>query len=249
MTNTPTPQHPNSPFLLRPWFELIRLPNLLTVPGDVLAGWLLAHGTARAPDLHAAALAAGGVLLYAFGLIQNDLADLEVDRRERPARPLPSGRISRPSGAHASTALLCAGLLACAIGGGVQAGIMLAVLIVLYNQGAKKDALAGPAVMAACRAMNLLLGASTAGVFPLRVWLCAGALFAWIAGVSVLARHETTSRRIGPRLIGFLLSLLLPLQAVFCLLSGAGRLAWICAGALLAVWPLHRVLSRKFAPS
>ena len=40
MTISPVPQRPSTTFL-RPWLELVRLPNLLTAPGDVLAGWLL----------------------------------------------------------------------------------------------------------------------------------------------------------------------------------------------------------------
>ena len=34
-------------------------------------------------------------LFYTAGMILNDVADLEVDRRERPERPLPSGAVSR----------------------------------------------------------------------------------------------------------------------------------------------------------
>lgn len=248
MTSTPVPQHPNTPFL-RSWLELIRLPNLLTVPGDVLAGWLLAHGLTRPPDLHTPAFVAAGVLLYAFGLIHNDIADLEEDRRERPDRPLPSGRIARGTAVTVAALLLMAGLSAAMLGGSLRVAVMLAAAIFFYNQAAKRDAIGGPLAMGGCRAINLLMGGSTAGVFPLRVWICAGVLMLWIAGVTALARNETTSRRIGPKTIGLLLSLLLPLQAAFCLASGAGRPAWICAGALLAIWPVHRLLARRFAPS
>ena len=34
------------------------------------------------------------MVLYAAGMALNDLFDLEIDRAERPARPLPSGRVS-----------------------------------------------------------------------------------------------------------------------------------------------------------
>ena len=67
---------------VRTWLQLVRAPNLLTVPGDPLAGFLLAtFGVLRAQ----AAFAVGASLcLYAAGLLWNDLFDLEEDRRERP---------------------------------------------------------------------------------------------------------------------------------------------------------------------
>ena len=39
-------------------------------------------------------LAAASSLLYAAGVVLNDVFDLEIDRHERPERPIPSGRIS-----------------------------------------------------------------------------------------------------------------------------------------------------------
>ena len=51
------------------WGRLLRLPNLLTVPGDILAGFLLA-GSADAWDWAQLLLAIpAGLLLYAAGLV------------------------------------------------------------------------------------------------------------------------------------------------------------------------------------
>ncbi len=77
----------------RAWLELLRPPNLFTVPGDVVAGWFLAGGSgAKAGTV--AALAASSLCIYSAGLVINDLADVETDRRERPGRPIASGRVS-----------------------------------------------------------------------------------------------------------------------------------------------------------
>ena len=35
--------------------------------------------------------------IYAAGIVLNDVFDYEIDRVERPGRPLPSGRVSRGS--------------------------------------------------------------------------------------------------------------------------------------------------------
>src|SRR5882724_1410928 len=72
----------------RTWLQLLRAPNLFTVPGDPLAGFLLATGghlDHRLPMVIVASLC-----FYSHGLLLNDLADIREDRRERPTRPLPS---------------------------------------------------------------------------------------------------------------------------------------------------------------
>ena len=77
---------------LRTWLQLFRAPNLFTVPGDPLAGYVLASYGALESDVFFAVGAS--VCFYAAGLLDNDLADLAEDRAERPARPLPSGAAS-----------------------------------------------------------------------------------------------------------------------------------------------------------
>ena len=79
----------------RAWLQLFRVPNLLTVPGDPIAGVFLAAAAANAAIPASAMFAAMAVslLLYGAGLLQNDYFDLPEDRRERPRRPLPSGAV------------------------------------------------------------------------------------------------------------------------------------------------------------
>jgi 4-hydroxybenzoate polyprenyltransferase len=181
----------------RAWLELARAPNLLTLPGQVLAGAALAGGLGATPwpvgRLCAAVLAGAG--FYLFGLFGNDAADVEADRRERPGRPLPSGRISVRAARIA--ARLCAGIgLLCAAAAGREAGaigLVLLLFVTLYNSGLKNRMGAGEAVLGICRSLLLLLGAVT--VAPLRalpppVWAGAGLLGLYVSAVSVLARDE-----------------------------------------------------------
>ncbi|NJA56170.1 UbiA family prenyltransferase, partial [Streptomyces sp. NEAU-H3] len=74
--------------------ELVRAPAALTVPGDVVAGALASARTARVSPGRTALLAAGSVALYWAGMALNDWADRAEDARERPERPIPSGRLS-----------------------------------------------------------------------------------------------------------------------------------------------------------
>jgi len=75
------------------WLRLMRLPNVFTAIADVAMGYLFVHGKFVDPA-KLACLIAASALLYTAGMVLNDVFDIEVDRKERPFRPLPSGRIS-----------------------------------------------------------------------------------------------------------------------------------------------------------
>jgi hypothetical protein len=68
--------------------ELVRAPAALSVPGDALAGAAAAGTLGR----RTVGLAAASVCLYWAGMSANDWADREIDAKERPERPIPSGR-------------------------------------------------------------------------------------------------------------------------------------------------------------
>src|SRR5436309_3209768 len=80
------------------YLQLVRLPNVLTAAADSLAGWLLVMGSAAEPSGWLP-LVTASMVLYASGTALNDVFDLEIDRAERPNRPLPSGQISVRSAA------------------------------------------------------------------------------------------------------------------------------------------------------
>ena len=80
---------------LRQYLLLVRLPNVFTTPSNILVGYLATTPPAEANGFHLAALMVSSGLLYIAGIVLNDYFDVEVDRRERPSRPLPSGSISK----------------------------------------------------------------------------------------------------------------------------------------------------------
>jgi 4-hydroxybenzoate polyprenyltransferase len=138
--------------------ELVRAPAALSVPGDVLAGAAAAGTLGPA----AAGLCAASVCLYWAGMAANDWADRELDAAERPERPIPSGRVPAGTALRTATALTAAGLAAAGLAGGrraLAAAVPLAGLVWWYDTGLKPTA-AGPAAMAACRGLDVLLGAS-----------------------------------------------------------------------------------------
>jgi len=119
----------------------------------------------------------------------NDYADRDLDRVERPERPVPSGRVTPGAALAVASALTVTGLASAAVGGGRQAArvaLPLAAVVWSYDL-ALKDTRLGPVAMAAARALDVLLGA---GGDLRRAALPSAALALHTGGVTVLSRGE-----------------------------------------------------------
>jgi hypothetical protein len=211
---TPSPRHPvptahsplptpHPPFPWRAYAQLVRLPNLFTALADICLGWLaaLAAGAPGTRWPSFALLMCASACLYSAGMVWNDFFDLEQDRRERPFRPLPSGRVPRRSAAFLGTALLLGGLGFAALAGWFDAAAssrawclsgLLVVAILLYDAWLKRTWL-GPLAMGCCRFLNVLLGLTIADETSLswaaRIYV-AGVVGLYIVGVTWFARTE-----------------------------------------------------------
>jgi 4-hydroxybenzoate polyprenyltransferase len=143
---------------VRAYAELVRAPAALTVLGDTLAGAAAAGAPLRGKRL---LLPLSSVALYWSGMALNDWADRGLDATERPERPIPSGRISPRAALTAAVALSATGLGLAAVAGGRDAlavAVPLAAAVWSYDT-VLKDTAAGPLAMAACRGLDVLLGA------------------------------------------------------------------------------------------
>ncbi|MCE9612165.1 MAG: UbiA family prenyltransferase [Chthoniobacter sp.] len=232
---------------LRTWLQLVRAPNLFTVPGDPLAGYVLVAYGAFGPEVYYAVGAS--LCLYAAGLLDNDLADLAEDRAERPGRPLPSGAASPRTVALAALGLGAGGLALAGMLGGTALGIAVALVlaVALYNHRTKHVPVLGALNMGACRGLSLLLGAAAAP-HPELLWrlLAAGranplltaALLVtlYIAAVTHLARFETKAQQ--PPLAKWLPGLVLLAGAVLFILQVKSGTVYSTA-AILAVAVLN----------
>jgi 4-hydroxybenzoate polyprenyltransferase len=186
----------------------MRLPNVFTALADVTMGFLFVRHELTPLDAFIC-IAAASAILYTAGMVLNDVFDIDIDREERPERPLPSGAISLPVARAFGFVLVGLGVLAAWIGGlvfGIDAaapwrsGLMatlLAALVALYDTWLKRTPL-GPLGMGACRFVNVLLGMSLAaehaagwplGYGPAEL-LAAGGIGVYIVGVTWFARQE-----------------------------------------------------------
>ncbi|MGI5868146.1 MAG: UbiA family prenyltransferase [Kiritimatiellia bacterium] len=239
-----------------PWLVFFRLPNLPTAPGDALAGAAIAIATARlggdalasaAAPAFAAGLAA--LLLYMFGLADNDIVGAEADKTQAPNRPIPSGTISLRQARRAR--FIC---LALAIATGAFARLppawwivaaALVAAVAAYNRFKDRRRAFGLVAMGLCRGVNLLAGAAAlASIAPraLRsppVLLAALGWTAYIAAVTGLAADEHAAhaplswKRFLPGLAVFI-----PMPA----LAAYPRTSWpiiaVCSTLAYAVWAL-----------
>lgn len=185
-------------FDLRAYAELARAPNLFTAVADIAAAWFVTSASFDSAGYVAPlGLLACSWCLYAGGVALNDYVDREVDARERPERPIPSGRVRPADALQFATAALLAGWMAGWIASAAHpqwrsglAATALAAMVIGYDAWLKRTPL-GPPAMGACRGLNWLLGMSLAvGGWRPAHGAIAGGVAVYITGVTWFARRE-----------------------------------------------------------
>jgi 4-hydroxybenzoate polyprenyltransferase len=196
------------------YLRLTRLPNVFTALSDVAMGFAFARDWTqpfRVSDaVLLACLAGASALLYTAGMVLNDVFDFEIDRQERPFRPLPSGRISLGTARMLGFAMLLLGVMlgwvaGFAYGSQIEDSIswrsgliatLLAGCVLLYDGFLKRTPF-GSLGMGACRFFNVLLGMSVSSTLvglPLGYsapeYLAAAGIGVYVVGITWFARNE-----------------------------------------------------------
>ena len=150
---------------MRPWLELLRISNLPTVWSNLIAGAVVSSAfEGRVSVVPMTIVLVAGSCLYLAGMVLNDVFDAAIDARERPQRPIPSGRVSLRAATAAGWGLLSIGAglpWLVSMTAGVVA-VVIAVLVVLYDLWHARTAWS-VALMGLCRSGLYLLGAAVAG--------------------------------------------------------------------------------------
>lgn len=188
---------------LRIYLDLGRVSNVPTVWSNVVAGMVLAGAPMR-PSA-AAALGMAMSLFYVGGMYLNDAFDRRFDAVHRPERPIPSGRISARRVFAIGFGLLAGGLAllapvaiaARAEGSPLPAlgsGCALAAAIVVYDAWHKGNP-ASPLLMGLCRMLvYVTAGLAAGGRFGAPLAAGAAVLFAYLIGLTYVAKQETLAR-------------------------------------------------------
>jgi geranylgeranylglycerol-phosphate geranylgeranyltransferase len=178
---------------------------LMSALGILLGAWAVNR------QLSWSALGLGmacGAFITAGGNTLNDYLDIEIDRRNHPQRPLPSGRI-RPAFARVlSFLLLAAGILAGALAHpGCGALALLAVILLLAYEmaGLKQAGLPGNLIIGLLVGLLFMTGGALAGNVLIPVSLAVLAFFS-AAGREIIKDIEDiagdTCRKTWPMRVG-----------------------------------------------
>jgi 4-hydroxybenzoate polyprenyltransferase len=232
--------------VFRKYLLLVRLPNTFTAPSNILTGYFAVVLPWHANLSVLAILMISSALLYVSGIVFNDFFDIEIDRKERPFRPLPSNEITKQKALIiAATSMIIANLLAFAAGTvSLVVAIILSATIIGYDYQLKRT-MAGPLTMGSARFLNIFLGASPglAGLlfyndnfFLTRLLLVCILMLLYVLAISILSRMEVGRVKsirnvIGPFLIIFAIIVMIvfavfdrifQIDLVVCLILFAG---------------------------
>ncbi len=177
----------------------MRLANIVTAISDILAGIAIAGYITQTdwkwqPIL---LLVLSTIGLYGGGVVFNDVFDAELDKVERPERPIPNGLISKGAAALLATLLLLLGIVAAALvrpeglfsASGLLA-IATAIAAVVYDKWGKHHSFLGPLNMGLCRGLNLLLGISILPQVLPQHWFLSLVPIIYIAAITMVSRGE-----------------------------------------------------------
>jgi heme O synthase-like polyprenyltransferase len=202
--------------VLRQYLQLVRLPNTFTASSNILTGYfaLVLPSYANVSDL--VILMLSSALLYLSGVVFNDYFDIEVDQKERPFRPLPSGKITKQKAfIIAAASMITANGLAFSVSStSLVITIILSATVIGYDYRLKHTVV-GPMTMGCARFLNIFLGASPAllaviflhnNFLLVRILVVGVSVFLYILSISMLGRMEIgTIRSIRPVIAPFLI--------------------------------------------
>ncbi len=190
---------------LKAYLQLCRPANLPTAAADILAGISISGlfaglGAFEIPDINflpALTLVMASVFLYAGGVVLNDVFDIEIDKVERPERPIPSGMVPLGKAGMFGFVLLLVGICLAFLAD-QQSGlvsIFLALAILCYDKFAKHHAILGPLNMGVCRGLNLLMGISLLNTMENWPYVLVPVVF--IFAVTMISRGEVHGKNKG----------------------------------------------------
>jgi 4-hydroxybenzoate polyprenyltransferase len=236
----------------------MRPANIVTAFADVLAGASAAAGSVMIagdygyltqPALIGLLISTFG--LYGGGIVFNDVFDAELDKKERPERAIPSGRVSKLYASILGTLLFFVGIIS-AFWVNIEAGFLaLAVALgaLIYDSLAKHHLLFGPLVMGSCRGGNLLLGAALIPSSLSYLWPLAFIPIVYIASITLISQGEVHG---GSKSTGLLATFLVAsVTGVLLLLSILDEYIFVYAlpfAILFGVMVLPAFVSAAFEP-
>ena len=239
--------------MIKPWLRFFRVVNLPTVPGDVWVGAVAVWFGAGIICDYAAPLfnaTIAGVLLYMFGLADNDIVGAKTDE----GRPIPEGRIPMWAAQVARGVCLLGAIVVAHVPdafagvplpeGWRMCAFFLVMAIAIYNRRKWWW------LMGVCRGLNVLCG-GIAALTPLLPNLqlsaartCLGWLglvcLVWTVYIAAVTKYSEGEEMDAAkkRRVGFLIGAIVYLQIIALLLFQSGIV--VLVGVLLVMMRLMK---------
>ena len=143
--------------------SITRPVNSLAAGLAAVVAYLIATGTVIPETL---LLFAAVALITAAGNVINDYFDIEIDRVNRPDRPIPSGKVTLPAARALAVTLFLAGILVCLKTNALCIAIAVfnALLLIVYAARLKRTPLIGNIAVSYLAASMFLFGGALDGV-------------------------------------------------------------------------------------
>jgi len=194
--------------MYKEYFQLVRIPGIFTAFSNVLIGYFFVLSFYPEFDSLPFLLVTSG-LLFSAGMIFNDIFDLKIDKKERPNRPLPSGKISQQKALFFGIIfIIIANIFAFIVGyESLLLSLIMTGIIISYNYRLKFSSFLGIPSLCMIRFLNVLLGFSII-TLSYEIILFAVPIAIFVGGISILAKNETNSSSFIERKLNKLLNFL-----------------------------------------
>lgn len=178
--------------MIKPYLQLVRVPGIFTAFTNILLGFFAVQEINTDWFFLGPLLTTSGFLFLA-GTTLNDYFDYNIDKRERPDRPLPSGIIPRKTALYLGLVFLIVANISSSIVGtqSFVLSLVITVLILTYNAKSKKNPVLGILNLSSIRFLNVILG-TTIVSFNLEIIWFAIPIAIFVAGISILAKTENS---------------------------------------------------------
>ncbi|MCD6084099.1 MAG: geranylgeranylglycerol-phosphate geranylgeranyltransferase [Desulfurococcales archaeon] len=256
---------------VRAYLQLVRLHNLVATAVSTLIGYLAVAVSLVNPSLNPAAPLSTVVLVAAGSYAINDYFDVEVDKVNKPYRPIPSGIVGRNEALVLSIILIVAGVSLATFSGptSLTFASLNTILLILYSYRIKELGVPGNIVIGFGGAASIIYGglalAEYVGVLDRVTSTYIPALYAFLLLLSreivktiedyvadAVRNVRSLPRIIGPIKSAFtavaLLALVIVLSPLPYVLAGYGTtyLSLTAVTDCVIVYSMLKLISREF---
>ncbi|MCE9617851.1 MAG: UbiA family prenyltransferase [Nitrosarchaeum sp.] len=212
----------------------MRFPGIFTALSNVFLGFFIYSEFVGDWFVLFPLLTISGFLFLA-GMTLNDYFDYNIDKNERPGRPLPLGKISRKTALCLGLALLAAANISAFFVGfqAVIISVIMTILIFAYDIKLKNIKILGILNLSSIRFLNVILGSSTV-IFNFEIIWVSIPIAIFVAGISILAKTESYGYSRKAKIANLIL-VLFTIVYVVILTHDMGFTHWLILGIFVVV--------------